>query len=70
MNFTEDQKNFLLELVEKEIEHSKKIRMLKFSGGGFEKERFKPNKLSQFDTPTSAAFKRFAEKLKKELSNE
>jgi hypothetical protein len=46
---------------------NKKIRMLKFNGGGFEKERFKPNKLSQFDTPTSAAFKRFAEKIKKEL---
>jgi hypothetical protein len=60
MNFTEEQKNFILELIEKEMESYKKIRSQLNSS-------VRRESLHKFDTATSAAFKRFSEKLKKEL---
>jgi len=65
LNFTEEQKNFILELVHKEIEANMNIRT--FDGGVYRTSRFKQRELRKFDTATSAAFKRFAEKIKKEL---
>jgi hypothetical protein len=69
MNFTEEQKNFLLELIEKESDRYMNVRCMAPSFTSVSvKNRWRG--LKKLDTPTSAAFKRFAEKLKKELSNE